>query len=167
MAEVESLEIWTVATFNVVIFGLIGVLSAHLTGVLSEVLSGLGTLPGVLVFGYLWTVVVVATKWALSEGGLDRFDQGELGALVTRGGLAGGLIGSLFLTGIILTVGLQQVLTGGVEFLSFGIILIAGGTISAVVGGLVGVVFVLLDVGLYRAVSLIARQSQEAESTRV
>lgn len=42
MAEGESLEIWTVATFTVVIFGLIGVRSGHLIGVLSDVMSGHG-----------------------------------------------------------------------------------------------------------------------------
>lgn len=151
MADAKPLEIWSVATFNVVIFGLVGVLTGHLSGRLTDILPALGTVPGVLVFGYLWVLVLIATRWALDEGGLDRLTQGELRNLLLRGALGGALVGMAFLVGIILVGGLIRLLTSGLELLSLGLISLFGAVISAIIGALVGVVFVLVDAAFYHA----------------
>jgi hypothetical protein len=149
-AAAESLETWSLATFNVVAFGLVGVLAAHLSGALADLLGGLGTLQGALVFGYLWTLVVLGTRWALAGGGLARADRGEATALLLRGTVAGSLVGTAFLLGLALGAGVVAVATRGVDPLSVVPIALLGGAVSAVVGGGVGFGFVLVDLGLYR-----------------
>lgn len=150
MADADPLEVWTVATFNAVTFGLVGVLAGHLSGGLSGVLPGLGTLSGVLAFGYLWALVVAATRWTLAEGGLNRLARDGVKPFSLRGMLAGGFVGASFLVGIVLVNGLALMLTSGFELLSLGLIVLLGGVISAVVGALVGVVFAVVDTALYR-----------------
>jgi len=53
----RGLETWTVATFDVVTVGLVGVLAGHTSGVLGDALADVGTVAGVLAFGYLWALV--------------------------------------------------------------------------------------------------------------
>lgn len=155
MADADALEIWTIATCNVVLFGVVGVLAGHLSGALADVLQGLGTLPGVLVFGYLWTLVVVATRWALADGGLARTDQGEMNRLLIRGAIAGALIGAGFLLGLVVGGGLISVASGSIELVSVALIGLIGSLVSAIVGAVVGVVFVLVDTVLYQAVPVL------------
>jgi hypothetical protein len=162
-AGAESLESWTVATFNVVAFGLIGVLAAHLSGALADVLGGLGTLQGLLAFGYLWALVVVGTRWSLADAGLARAGRGETRALLLRGTVAGSLVGVAFLLGLALGGGLLAVLTGGIEPLSVALIALFGSVASAVVGGVVGLVCVLVDLGLARVTSLVLPPGANAD----
>jgi len=152
-AGAEALETWAVATFNVVAFGLVGVLAAHLSGALADLLPGLGTLRGVLVFGYLWTLVVLGTRWALADGGLARAGRGETTALLLRGTAAGSLVGVAFLLGVALGGGVVAGATGGIEPLSVALITLFGGAVSTVVGGVVGLASVLVDLGLSRVTS--------------
>ncbi|KTG07520.1 hypothetical protein [Haloferax profundi] len=155
MGEVNRLEVWGVSTFNVVLLSLLGVLAGHLSGSLASLFRGFGTLEGVLIFGYLWVLTILATRWALAAGGLDRGQTGELRSLLVRGAIAGALIGAGFLVGTILTVALVNLVSmawtvrlDGV--LPFALITLLGGGIAALVGALVGSVFVLVDVLLYR-----------------
>ncbi|KAB1194312.1 hypothetical protein GJR96_13040 [Haloferax sp. MBLA0076] len=155
MVDAPRLEIWAVSTFNVVLLSLLGVLTGHLSGSLADVLRGFGTLEGVLVFGYLWVLTILATRWALSTGGLDRGQTGELRSLFVRGAIAGALIGAGFLVGTILAVAFVNLVSmawtvrlDGV--LPFALITLLGGGIAALVGGLVGTVLVLVDVLLFR-----------------
>lgn len=161
MASAEPLETWTVGTFNVVTFGLVLVLLGHTSGALSNVLPALGTLPGLLIFGYLWTLVVVATGWALADGGLVRVRTDGLLSLVTRGTIAGALIGLTFVLGIVVIGGLANLLTEGGALLSIGLLGLIGGTIGAVVGAGVGIAFVLVDTILYLAVTLLVSEPAE------
>ncbi|KAB1188487.1 MULTISPECIES: hypothetical protein [Haloferax] len=165
MADVDALELWTIATFNLVVFGLLSVLVGHTSGSLADILAGLGTVEGVLVFGYLWALTVLATRWVLSEGGLDRIREGELSSLVVRGGLAGGLIGAGFLVGVILAGALVNLVTGPWSIrldgvLPFVLIVVVAGGVAALVGAVVGGVFVIVDAALYRlSSSFVLRQS--------
>lgn len=161
MAEAETLEVWTVSTFNVVAFGLLGVVAGHLSGEMANLLRGLSTLEGVLVFGYLWVLASVATRWAFADGGLERVQAGELRSLVVRGFLAGGLIGGGFLVGVALAGALVNVVVGSWAvrldgLLPFVFIVVVVGGVAALVGGVVGVVFVLVDVVLYRVSQYVA-----------
>ncbi|KAB1196314.1 MULTISPECIES: hypothetical protein [Haloferax] len=155
MASTNTLEMWAVATFNVVVFGVLGVIAVHVSGELAGLLRGLSTLEGVLVFTYLWALTFAATRWALEPGGLERIQIGEFSSLLVRGALAGALIGAGFLIGVVLVevavrFVFEPVSLPGVQVGSFVFIVSAGGGIAALVGGVVGVVFVLFDVFLYR-----------------
>ncbi|WP_411968523.1 hypothetical protein [Haloferax sp. YSSS75] len=164
MASAETLEAWTVATFNVVALGLVGVVAGHVSGEMANLLRGLSTLEGVLVFGYLWVLALVATRWAFADGGLERVQTGELRSLVVRGFLAGGFIGGGFLVGGAIAGALVNVVSGAwavrLEGLpSFVFIVSAAGGIAVVVGGVVGVVFVFVDVVLYRVSQYVASRT--------
>jgi hypothetical protein len=152
----DPLEVWAVATFNVVGFGLALVLAGHTSGALSDALSGLGTLPGLLVFGYLWALVWYETRWALAEGGLERIREGELRALLSRGALAGGLIGAAFVVGVVVAGFFTALLGGDFQLVAFLLVGLIGGLVAALVGAVVGVLFVLVDAALFGVASVIA-----------
>ena len=164
MGDAETLEVWTVSTFNVVAFGIVGVVAGHASGEMANLLRGLSTLEGVLVFGYLWALTLVATRWAFADGGLERIRDGDFSSLVARGALAGGLVGSGFLVGVALAgvlvnlaVGPWSVQLGGVLPFLFIVIVAAG--VAALVGGVVGIVFVLVDAVLYRVSGYVASRT--------
>ncbi|MFB6199005.1 MAG: hypothetical protein ABEI52_12185 [Halobacteriaceae archaeon] len=150
MANADPLETWTIATGNVVLFGVVGVLTVHLSGALADILQAFGTLRSEELFGYLWTLVVVATRWALTDSGLAQIDHGEISQLVLRGAIGAG-----FLLGLVVVGGLASVASGGIELVSVALIGLIGGFVSAVVGAIIGVVFVLVDSVLYHVVPLL------------
>ncbi|MEA5388150.1 hypothetical protein VB779_14620 [Haloarculaceae archaeon H-GB11] len=92
-----SLETWTLATFNVTVFSLVPILLGHLGGLLGDVLDGLGTTVGLVVFAYLWMLTLYAIRWALADGVLD----GSSYRLVLRGSVAGALVGITFVLGLV------------------------------------------------------------------
>lgn len=149
MAEADRFETWVVSSFNLVVLSLVVMLAGHASGALEGSLSGFGTLPGVVVFGYLWALTFGATHWALKDGGLGRIREGEFGSLLLHGVAAGALIGVAFLLGVLLVVLVVNILEGGVQLISFALFALFGGMISSIVGGLIGGVAVVLDVALY------------------
>lgn len=144
-----TLEAWAVGTFDVVAFGLVLVVAGHATGALADALSGLGTLPGLALFGYLWALAVAATRWALGGNGLAARDGG-VSSLLQRGAIAGAAVGVGFLLGPVLVGGAGAVLTGGVSLVTLGIVAGVGSLLAGLVGSVVGVVFVLFDLALVR-----------------
>ena len=145
-----SLEAWTLATFDVVAFGLVGVLGGHASGTLVEVLPDIGTVPGILVFGYLWALVLLAMRWVLADGGLSRTEGRSLARLLARGVAGAALVGAAFVGGLGLVGGLVG-LRSGIEPLSVALLTLFGTVGGALGGALVGLVFGLLDVGFARA----------------
>lgn len=150
-----SAETWTVATFNVVGFGLALVLAGHASGALSDALPGVGTLPGLVVFAYLWALVVLATRWVFAAGGLRRSREGAFGRLLARGVAGGALVGGAFVAGIALTIAAVNVLDGMVDVPAFALLFSLGVAFGLVVGGVVGTAFALVDAALYRASALL------------
>ena len=148
MAEIR-LETWTVATFDVVALGLVGVLAGHASGGLGEALGDVGTVAGVLVFGYLWVLTLVAMRWVLADGGLSRGAGPSLGRLLARGVAGSALVGTAFVGGLGLVAGLLG-LRSGIDLLSVGLLTLFGVVGGAIGGALLGVVFGLVDVGLAR-----------------
>ena len=144
-----SLETWTVATVDVVALGLVAVLAGHVTGVLDDALPDVGTVVGILIFGYLWVLVVVAMRWVLADGGLTREEGRSLGRLLARGVAGAALVGMAFVAGIGLVIGLVTV---GPEagLVSAGVVTLFGAVAGAIGGSLLGFVFGLVDVGLAR-----------------
>ncbi len=151
MAEIR-LETWTVATFDVVALGLVGVLAGHASGGLGEALADVGTVAGVLVFGYLWVLTLVAMRWVLADGGLSQGEEARgrsLGRLLVRGVAGSALVGTAFVGGLGLVAGLLG-LRSGIDLLSVGLLTLFGVVGGAIGGALLGVVFGLVDVGLAR-----------------
>ncbi|ELZ86093.1 hypothetical protein C453_09758 [Haloferax elongans ATCC BAA-1513] len=151
MADADRLETWTITTVNVTLLSLIGVFAAHTSGVLTNALSGFGTLPGVAVFTYLWVVVWLSTRWAVADGGLDRIAREDSGfrSLVLRGIAGGAASGVVFVFGILVTAFLASVSRGELELTSFALFGLFGGGVSGVVGGVIGGVSVVLDAAVY------------------
>ena len=145
-----SLETWTVATFDVVAFGLVGVLAGHTSGALVDVLPDLGTVPGVLAFCYLWALVLLAMRWVLADGGLSRDEGRSLARLLARGVAGSAFAGAAFVGGLGL-VGGPVGLRSGIEPLSVVLLTLFGVVGGALGGAVVGLLFGLLDVGLARA----------------
>lgn len=143
-----SLLTVSLATFDVTAFVLLAVLAGHASSALSELISGLNTVVGVLVFAYLWALVLVVMRWALGQ---VSFEDSSLGTLTLHAFGAGGLVGLAFLLGIVVVGTLPAVLTGNLEVLSFVLIAAIGGGIATVVGGIVGLLFGLVDLLAYRA----------------
>ncbi|QLG64177.1 hypothetical protein [Halorarum salinum] len=144
-------ETWIVTTFDLVAFGLPLVLLGHASGALSDTLPSLGTLPGLLLFGYLWLLLWVTTRWVLAEGGLARSAAGETGRLLVRGTVGGALVGMGFVAGIAVVVAAVNVLDGMVDVPAFVLLLSLGAAAGSVVGAAVGVLFAIVNVALYRA----------------
>ena len=144
-------ETWTVATFNLVGFSLVGVLAGHASGALADALPGVGTLAGVAAFAYLGALVVASTRWVFAAGGLARSREGETGRLLARGTAGGGLVGAGFVAGVALAIAAVNALNGLVDVTTFALLLLIGAAAGGVVGSVVGVAFGLVDAGLYRA----------------
>ena len=145
-----SLETWTVATFDVVVFGLLAVLAGHASGALGDVLPDVGTVPGILTFGYLWVLVFLAMRWVLGEDGLSWGEDRSLGRLLARGVAGGSFVGTAFVAGSGLAAGLVG-LASGVSAATVAFVVLFGAVGGAIGGALVGLVFGLLDVLLARS----------------
>ncbi len=144
-----SLETAAVATLDVVAFGLVGVLAGHASGALRDLLPGFGTVLGILVFGYLWALVLLAMRWVLADDGLSRTEDRSPIRLLARGVAGAAFVGSAFVGGLGLVGGLVG-LRSGIEPLSVALLTLFGVVGGAIGGALVGLVFGLLDVGLAR-----------------
>jgi hypothetical protein len=150
---------WVLGTFNVVTLGLVLVVLGHRADALGA-LQGLGTLPGVLVFGYLWAVTVVVTDGLLVEDGRSRLD-GSLGSFSLHTAAAGALIGMTFLVGLVVGAGAVTLVTSGevvaVLLSALGVAPFLGiaAPIAGVVGALVGLLLGVLDLLLYRAAGVV------------
>ncbi|MFB6184348.1 MAG: hypothetical protein ABEI96_07315 [Haloarculaceae archaeon] len=150
----RSLETLAVATCDLALFGLALVLAGHLTGVLADALGGLGTVPGLAAFAYLWALLVLATRWALSAADLR---ESGLGTLSLRGTVAGSLVGIVFVLGAVLVGGVAALARGaGPEPLSIALVALIGAAVAAVVGAAVGLIATLVTVGLHRAGDAVA-----------
>lgn len=151
-AAADGTEVWLVATFNLVAFALPLVLLGHLSGALADALPGLGTVPGLAGFGYLWVLNWLSTRWVFAKGGLGRSETGETGRLILRGTAGGALVGMGFVVGIALAIAAVNVVVHGMVDVTASVFLLAiGAAAGAVVGLVVGLLFGLVDVALYRS----------------
>jgi hypothetical protein len=145
----RRLGVFALGSFNLGLVTLLAIIALHLGGGLSEALSGLNTLVGLVLYGGLWWLVT----WSVgrSTGHLelrdaklpswgDTLEAGTKGGAITGVALAGvlGAFGVLF--------GLFGLVTGGEPRSSIveaaqGIMLLLGAVvIYALVGGLVAFV---------------------------
>ncbi|WP_336022191.1 hypothetical protein [Halobellus salinisoli] len=142
-------EALSVATFDLVALALLLLLSVHLSGALGDALAGLGTVTGLLLFGYLWGLVVAGVRWVLADGGLAR-RPGVL-QLLSRGALGGAGVGSGFVVGIILVGGAVVAVDDPSIVTSIALLGGIGAVVSAIIGAIVGALFAVVNVALLRA----------------
>lgn len=154
-----TLEGFAVATFDLVTLSLVVLLLAHTSGGLAGSLRGLGTLPGVLAFGYLWAVTILGVGWVLGDEGLSRFD-GAFGSLVARSVAGGAAIAVGVVLGLALVAGAAALL-GAVDALVVLFLLSAGAAVAAVIGSLVGLLFGLLNRLCYRGAGRHVRSPEQ------
>lgn len=150
--EPDRLETWTVATFNVVAFGLVLVLAGYATGALSEILPDVGTVPGIAVFAYLWALVVVATRTGLPAGGLATIRTEGVSTVLFGGVVAGTITGAGFVLGVVLVAVLPLALAEGMKLdvlIPLAGLVSLGTGVGGVVGALLGATFATLNVALY------------------
>ena len=153
-----KLVIWCLATFHTTVFVLAIVLFAYAGGGLGGALSGLSTFVGLGLFAALWTTTYFATARALR--GMDLIaPAGRRGYArrAFRWGAANGMafLAILGLVGIVIAVGNTR--PGQV---GFGILVPAlfiapiALTVAAAVGGVVGALFGMIDLGLFALADL-------------
>ncbi|EMA33596.1 hypothetical protein [Haloarcula japonica] len=145
-ARPVSLVTWTLATFDTALFVLLGVLAAHASGGLADLLAGLNTLVGVAVFCYLWALFVLAVRWIHRRVSLD---SAGVSTLALHGTAAGSVAGVAFLLGLFAVVLVPTIQSGGVRLQAVLLVLLIGAGVAAVVGSVVGLLASVLDIAVY------------------
>jgi hypothetical protein len=162
---------WSLATFHTTIFVLVIVLLGYSGGGLGGALSGLNTLAGLGLFVALWATTYVTTSRALK--GLDLIgsarDRGGYARRAFRWGAANGMSFLAILGGVAIVVAISNTRPGQV---GSGILLPAlfiapiALVVSAAFGGAVGVIFGVIDLGLF-AVAGFSGTTEPAKSGNV
>jgi hypothetical protein len=159
MGSPMKLVMWSLATFHTTVFVLVIVLFAYSGGGLGGALSGLNTFAGLGLFVALWATTYMTTARALR--GLDLIgsarDRGGYGRRAFRWGAANGMsflaiLGVVAVVAAIANTRPGQV-TSGILLPALFIAPIAL-IVSAAVGGVVGVIFGIIDLGLFAVAGL-------------
>jgi len=151
--ERPSLFSWAAGSFHAALLVAVLVAVLHLSGAAGDLLGGVGTLPGAVVYCYLWALSAWTTDRALAASGVTP----AAGVPDRRGALRaaaawGGVTGVLFFAALFAVAAGLLVAAAGVE--AIGFLLVAGviaAMLAAAVGAVVGVALALLDVALLRA----------------
>ena len=159
MGSPMKLVTWSLATFHTTVFVLVIVLFAYSGGGLGGALSGLNTFAGLGLFVALWSTTYMTTARALRDLDLIRSarDRGGYGRRAFRWGAANGMsflaiLGLVAVVAAIANTRPGQV-TSGILLPALFIAPIAL-IVSAAVGGVVGVIFGIIDLGLFAVAGL-------------
>ncbi|WP_276300648.1 hypothetical protein [Halorussus lipolyticus] len=164
----DSLVVWALASFHTAGLVALLVVALYLAGPLGDLLSGLDTVVGLALYLGLWA----ATWWtnrrafrAIADAG-DDAESVSASVVVGTGGKWAGVDGVLFLWMLLLAAVFPPssvTLAGVAYFLAFGGI---ASLLAFVVGAIVGSLFALLDLALFRAagglVPKLTRRKHEA-----
>ena len=150
---------WSLATFHTTVFVLVIVLFAYSGGGLGGALGGLNTFAGLGLFVALWATTYVTTARALR--GLDLIgsarDRCGYGRRAFRWGAANGMSFLAILGIVAIAAAVANTRPGQV---ASGILVPAlfiapiALVVSAAVGGVVGVIFGIVDLGLFAVAGL-------------
>lgn len=148
-----SLFVWATGTFHAALLVTVLVAALHRSGAAGDLLQGVGTIPGALVYLYLWAVTLATTRRALRTSGVTPAGGVPDGKTALRSALFwGGVTGLGFYAGPYAIVALGIVLRGGLDAVGVVVLLLAvGGIVATVAGAVVGAVLALLDLALLRA----------------
>jgi hypothetical protein len=150
-------DAWVVATVDLVALSLVALVAVHASGALAGALSGIGTLAGLLVFGYLWALVGGGVRWVLSADGLAAFAARRRRSQLARGVAAGAFVGGAFVLGTAL-VGGGVAAVAEPELVATVLFVASVGTaVAAVVGAAVGLVSTVVNLLLFRASERLVR----------
>ncbi len=162
MGSAMKLVTWSLATFHATTFVLVILLFAYSRDALGAGLSGLNTFVGLGLFIALWATTYVTTSRAVK--GLDLIgsarDRSGYGRRAFRWGAANGMA-LLAILGIVVV--LTAVSTTRPGQVAQGVLLPAlfiapiALVVSAAVGGAVGVLFGIVDLGLFAVAGLAER----------
>ncbi|WP_137287078.1 hypothetical protein [Halorussus salinisoli] len=154
----DSLVVWALASFHTATLVAVLVTAFYLAGTLGDLLGGLDTLFGLGLYLVLWAGTWWTTRRvlrAVADATSETDTASETGtsalAVVGVGGKWGGVNGVLFFW--VLFVGFVA-LNASLEIDAVAFLFVAGGigTLLALgIGAIVGVVFAVLDLALFRA----------------
>jgi hypothetical protein len=162
MGSAMKLVTWSLATFHATVFVLAIVWLAYSRDALGAALSGLNTFVGLGLFGALWATTYLTTSRALQ--GLDLIgsarDRTGYARRAFRWGAANGMSFLAILGVVALVTAIANTRPGQVPS---GILLPAlfiapiALVVSAAVGGVVGLIFGAIDLGLFALADLTAQ----------
>ncbi len=149
----QRLVTWALATFHATLFVVASVLFAYTRGGLGSLLANLNTLVGLGLFAALWATTFLTTQRALE--GIDvlgTMDDRAFVRRVFRWGAANGMAFLAVLAVVFLVGSLAAIPAGsGPGFLLFAAFAAPFAlVVSAAVGGAVGAVLGVIDLGLVR-----------------
>lgn len=142
---------WALGTFHACVLGLVLVLLLYPTGGFGQLLAGLETLTGLLIFVALWATSVWTTRHALADGVWLSTKPTDRAVFFIHALRWGAATGTLFLAelGAILLVRTLIVAPGALDLLgvvAFGAFAgIIGMLFAFVIGGVVGVTLGVVD----------------------
>lgn len=154
----DSLLVWCLATFHTTLFVLVPLILLHWVDVLGDLLEGLSTTVGLVLYTLLWVTTWWTSRRLLVTTPFVRTERWALSkASVKWGGVTGSCV---FLELVVVAVGLVA-LEGhlGVPDLASVLpilfVLAFGTLVAFVVGALVGVIQVALDLVALRVVEVL------------
>ena len=159
-ADPDPLLVWCLAAYHTGLFVLVPVTLVHWVGALGDLLGGLSTLVGLVLYLALWATTWWTNRRLLATTPLGR---AERRAVLTGSVKWGGVTGGCFFLELVGVAVAQVGLAGGLGVPDPASIpplvaLLALGTLVAfVVGGLVGVVQATLDLAAVHLVDLLVR----------
>ena len=142
-----TLTAWTLATFDISLFVLSVVIVGHVSGALGDLLAGLNTVVGAVIFLYLWALFTLAARWVLGEAPLA---ESSISSLFLRSIAAGGVAGVVFLLSIVLIAVIPSAVSRSIQPVSVVLIALIGAAVAAVLGSVVGLVAGLFNMAVYR-----------------
>lgn len=151
-ADPVSLLAWCLATFHTALLVSLFVIGFYLVGAAGDVLRGLETAVGIVVYLYLWGVTWWTHRRWLDAHGVALITGRPDPRAVTVDALKwGGVTGLLFFVGVLVPSAVVLVASNGFETIPLVVLATVVGTLlSFVVGAVVGMVFALLDLLLVR-----------------
>lgn len=158
----DSLVVWALASFHTAALTAVIVASLYLAGALGDLLGGLDTLVGLGLYLGLWASTWWTTRRAfaaIADIGRDASVWGLLGTAGKWGGVNGVSFFWLLLVGF-------TVLNAAYEVPLVLLFAAAAGSVLALgVGGIVGLLFAVLDLAAFRAAGRIAASSERERAT--
>jgi hypothetical protein len=165
MANPNRLLTWALATFHATVFVLVIVLFAYSGGGLGPALGGLNTFVGLGLFVALWATTYATTSRALRGVDLIGSARGREGYArrAFRWGAVNGMSFLAILGIVALAAAVANTRPGqvgsGILLPTLFIAPIAL-VVSAAVGGVVGVIFGIIDLGLFAVAGLTTRDPE-------
>lgn len=158
---VASLTVWAFGTFHVAALAVVLLLFQHADGGLGSALDELDTPTGIGLYLYLWGVTWLVTHRTFRDAGVGTDKPSGIGRTLGRGALGGSGIGVAFLLGALLALFLPRVLFTG-PYLPLLLVAAIGSVVAAIAGGIVGVMFAVVDLGLLAVAERLVERGTDA-----